>query len=73
MSSELENRTKAALKQFDNNMAGIFDRKSFYEGQQQQSSKRAPLTERAASSAKLGQSRSQPTTRTAQARTDMPW
>jgi len=32
MSSELENRTKAALKQFDNNMAGIFDRKSFYEG-----------------------------------------
>jgi len=30
--SELENRTKAALKQFDNNMAGIFDRKSFYEG-----------------------------------------
>ena len=33
MSSELENRTKAALKQFDNNMAGIFDRKSFYEGQ----------------------------------------
>lgn len=34
MSSELENRTKAALKQFDNNMAGIFDRKSFYEGDQ---------------------------------------
>jgi hypothetical protein len=31
-SAELEKRTKAAITQFDNNMAGIFDRKSFYEG-----------------------------------------
>lgn len=30
--SPLSLGTKAALKQFDNNMAGIFDRKSFYEG-----------------------------------------
>ena len=31
MSSDIENRTKAALKQFDSNMSGIFDRASFYD------------------------------------------
>ena len=31
MSAELEQRTKAALKQFDSNMSGIFDRASFYD------------------------------------------
>ena len=31
MSSDLEHRTKAALKQFDSNMSGIFDRASFYD------------------------------------------
>lgn len=31
MSNDIENRTKAALKQFDSNMSGIFDRASFYD------------------------------------------
>lgn len=31
MSVDLETRTKAALRQFDSNMSGIFDRASFYD------------------------------------------
>jgi hypothetical protein len=65
MSSELENRTKAALKQFDNNMAGIFDRKSFYEGQQQGDSKQAAAERATAEASRAALVPSRPTTRTA--------